>query len=86
MTFIDNKKKINDREGGFFTCSTTAYNHSDGKEFFAIGNSLGQLFYVETTGVTFTKDHALSLPGKVAITAMAADPRTRILMIGNGLG
>ena len=58
MAFIENKKKGADAPFSFFTCSATGYQHSDGKEFFAIGNSLGQIYYVDTNGTSFTKDLA----------------------------
>jgi len=55
MTFVEAKKKVPDGRASFFTCATTAYQITDGKEFIAVANSIGEIFSIEINGSSFTK-------------------------------
>jgi uncharacterized protein YxjI len=60
----------------FFTSSGTGYSMADGKEFFAIGNSVGEIHYVEINGSSFNKGVGFQMTDESPITAISGDQKS----------
>ena len=72
----------------WFTCSTKAVDADSQQEFIALATNDGRIFSitVEGGGAQFVTDCAFAMGLVTPIVAMAADPRSKVLLVGTGQG